>query len=230
MIKENIKMAVFDMAGTTIDEQKTVYRSVGEALAEFGFEYSLETIVHKIGGMNKREGIALLMRESGEAITEEAVEVVFRLFKKNVEAAYESARGLKEMKGASALFSYLKSNHIKVVLDTGYHRSTADLLIDKMGWEDQDLIDFSVTSDEVEEGRPQPHMIRLAMEALGVENPQTIMKVGDTQSDIDEGRNAGCGIIVGISSDQYSREQLLSMGATHAIDQFSEIIQILEAQ
>ena len=74
-------MAVFDMAGTTIDEQKTVYRSVGEALAEFGFEYSLETIVHKIGGMNKREGIALLMRESGEAITEEAVEVVFRLFK-----------------------------------------------------------------------------------------------------------------------------------------------------
>ena len=99
-----------------------------------------------------------------------------------------------------------------------------------MGWEDQDLIDFSVTSDEVEEGRPQPHMIRLAMEALGVENPQTIMKVGDTQSDIDEGRNAGCGIIVGISSDQYSREQLLSMGATHAIDQLSEIIQILEAQ
>lgn len=230
MIKDNVKMVVFDMAGTTIDEQKMVYKCVREALSEYGFEYSLEEVIARIGGMNKREGIALLMKFQDEGITEQAVQVVFDLFKKSVEEAYRTDEEIKEMDGASELFSFLHSNEIKVVLDTGYYRTTADLLISKMGWFEHELIDYSVTSDEVSAGRPEPFMIHKAMKELGITEANQVVKVGDTRSDIEEGKNAGCRFIVGVSSSQYSKEDLLAMGATHAIDQLSELKEILMAE
>jgi len=222
-------MVVFDMAGTTIDEQKMVYKCVRAALSEYGFEFSLEEVLLRIGGMNKREGIALLMKSEDENITEEAVQVVFDLFKQNVEDAYREDAEIKEMDGATELFQFLQSNNIKVVLDTGYFRSTADLLIDKMGWLENGLIDYSVTSDEVLIGRPEPYMIEKAKEHFSIIDADEIVKVGDTRSDIEEGKNAGCKYIVGVSSSQYSKEDLLQMGATHAIDQLSELKEILTA-
>ncbi len=220
-------MVVFDMAGTTIDEQKTVYKCVREALIEYGFEYDLEDVLNRIGGMNKREGIALLMKQVEPSVTEEAIDVVFQVFKTNVEKAYSEGNGLKEMDGATELFGLLKSRDIKVVLDTGYFRTTANLLIDKMGWERDGLIDFSVTSDEVRAGRPEPYMIQKAMDVFQIQSPSEVAKVGDTRSDIEEGINAGCQLIVGISSDQYSKEDLLEMGATHAIDSLNELKETL---
>lgn len=55
MIKDTVKMVVFDMAGTTIDEGKTVYKCVRDALSEYGFEFTLEDVMSRIGGMNKKE-------------------------------------------------------------------------------------------------------------------------------------------------------------------------------
>lgn len=230
MIKDSVKMVVFDMAGTTIDEQKLVYKCVKEALSEYGFEFSLEEVVTRIGGMNKREGIALLMKAEDESITDEAVQVVFEVFKRNIELAYDNGAEVKEMDGASELFRFLQSKDIKVVLDTGYFRSTADLLIDKMGWAKKGLIDYSVTSDEVSVGRPEPYMIERAMGHFGITGTEQVVKVGDTRSDIEEGKNAQCNIIVGVSSDQYSKEDLLAMGATHAIDRLSELKEILSGE
>lgn len=220
-------MVVFDMAGTTIDEQKTVYMCVREALADFGYEYTLAEVVDRIGGMNKCEGIALLMKAQQAEVNEDAVQVVFESFKKNVEAAYEKGDNLKEMDGASELFAYLKANDIKVVLDTGYYRTTADILIDKMGWAEKELIDFSVTSDEVEAGRPASFMIEKAMAKFGIESRAEVAKVGDTRSDIEEGKNAKTAYVVGISSEQYSKADLMEMGATHAIDRLIELKEIL---
>ncbi|WP_268121867.1 HAD hydrolase-like protein [Roseivirga pacifica] len=227
MDKKSVKMVVFDMAGTTVDEQKTVYMCVREALAEFGFDYTLDEVVNRIGGMNKREGIALLMKAQEPQINDDAVQVVFESFKKNVEQAYQKGDNLKEMEGASELFEYLKANNIKVVLDTGYYRTTADILIGKMGWADKGLVDFSVTSDEVEAGRPAPFMIEKAMAEFGIDSPEEVAKVGDTRSDIEEGKNTKCRFIVGISSEQYGKQDLMEMGATHAIDQLSELKAIL---
>lgn len=224
-----VRAVVFDMAGTTIDEGKTVYRCVREAIAHFGFEYTLDQVIGRIGGMNKKEGIRLLMTSQDEQVSDERVDQAFDLFRKNVEQAYLSDENIREKVGATELFRYLQSHGIKVVLDTGYYRSTADILIRKMAWADEGLIDYSVTSDEVEQGRPQPNMIFKMMEHFQLENASHIVKVGDTRSDIEEGHNAGCAKVVGISSDQYDKEELLAMGATHAIDELTELKTILSA-
>ena len=224
-----IKAVVFDMAGTTIDEGKTVYECVRLTLAQFGIHYELEEVMKRVGGMNKKEGIKILMElKLGKVGTEKAEEAA-EIFRKMVEEAYRTSDQLREMPGASELFSHLQQQNIKVVLDTGYIRSTADLLIEKMGWNDKKLIDFSITSDEVSQGRPAPLMIERALAYLNIKSADDIIKVGDTRSDVEEGINAGCRYVVGMISSQYSRNDLLEMGATHAINSLEELKTIIAA-
>jgi phosphonoacetaldehyde hydrolase len=51
--------------------------------------------------------------------------------------------------------------------------------------------DCLVTPDQVGGGRPAPWMIFENMKRLGVYPPEVCVKVGDTASDMLEGRNAG---------------------------------------
>lgn len=51
--------------------------------------------------------------------------------------------------------------------------------------------DASVCPDEVGSGRPAPWMLTRNMQLLGVYPPAACVKIGDTISDIEEGRNAG---------------------------------------
>lgn len=224
-----IKAVVFDMAGTTIDEGKTVYECVRRTLEQFGLHYSLLEVMERVGGMNKKEGIRLLMELKLGEVEKEKAEEAGEIFRTMVEEAYRNSEKIKEMPGASDLFSHLQQNNIKVVLDTGYIRSTADLLIDKMGWRDKQLIDFSVTSDEVSQGRPAPQMIQRALEHFNIKSAGDIVKVGDTRSDMEEGINAGCRYIVGMISTQYTKDDLLAMGATHAIHSLEELKAIIAA-
>jgi len=52
--------------------------------------------------------------------------------------------------------------------------------------------DADLCSDDVPAGRPAPWMIFRLMERLDAFPPRAAVKVGDTPTDIDEGRNAGC--------------------------------------
>lgn len=51
--------------------------------------------------------------------------------------------------------------------------------------------DASVFPDEVNAGRPAPWMLMRNAQLLGVYPPSSCIKIGDTVSDIEEGKNAG---------------------------------------
>ena len=231
MIKEkNIKAVVFDMAGTTIDEGNIVYQSVRNALQLFGFDFSLDKIMKEIGGMSKKEGILLLVKTNyPDRYSEALVEKIFNCFMLGLEERYVGDRALTEMEGATDLFIWLKSEGIKVALNTGYSRSTVDILMERMRWEGQKLIDIVITSDEVEKGRPEPNMINKIANKFQIE-PAYMAKVGDTLVDIQEGINSGCSIVVGITSSKYDKETLLDNGASHVIDKLAELKELVKCQ
>ncbi|MEM8896065.1 MAG: HAD hydrolase-like protein [Bacteroidota bacterium] len=220
---KDIRAVVFDMAGTTIDEGDIVYQSVKNALRLFGFEFSLDQVTLEIGGMSKREGIEKLLNEYYPGRSSEIlVAKIFNAFIHGLEERYTTDTSIVEMPGASALFTWLKSEGIKVALNTGYSRSTVDILVNRMNWSQKNLIDFTIASDEVERGRPEPFMINEITSVFEIE-PANIAKVGDTISDINEGHNAGCAVVVGITSPKYDRDALLGIGATHTIEHLSEL-------
>ena len=227
-MKKTIQMVVFDMAGTTVDEGKIVYKSVQHALNQSGIPISFPEVL-QIGGWNKKEGIRHLMGKYGNSEPgDDQVEQIHDQFLERVNTAYSSGEGVREMEGASELFRQLHARGIKVVLDTGYHRPTANILIGHMGWEKEGLIDYSVTSDEVEKGRPHPFMIQRAMAQLGIEDPETIAKVGDTLSDIEEGKNAGCGMVVAMATGAVPLGNLIAAKPDHVIESLSKFLPLLD--
>jgi phosphoglycolate phosphatase-like HAD superfamily hydrolase len=92
-----------------------------------------------------------------------------------------------------------------------------------MGWEKKGLLDASVTSDEVKQGRPYADLIYKAMELTGVTDVAQVAKVGDTIYDLQEGDAAGCKWVIGITSGAYTRSQLQTGPHTHLVDSLYEL-------
>lgn len=76
-------------------------------------------------------------------------------------------------------------------IDYGYTHAMMDIVSEeasKKGYEPDAL----VTPEDVGgKGRPAPYMIFRNMQLLGIEDVRQVIKVGDTASDMKEGKNAG---------------------------------------
>jgi phosphoglycolate phosphatase-like HAD superfamily hydrolase len=65
------------------------------------------------------------------------------------------------------------------------------------------------------------------MRDLGVSDPKRVAKVGDTPSDLEEGTNAGCGVVVGVTRGSHTAAQLEPFGHTHLIESVTEMPALL---
>ena len=66
-------------------------------------------------------------------------------------------------------------------------------------------------------------MIKALMAELGVRDPRRVAKVGDTKADMEEGANAGCGLVIGVTSGSLTREQLQAYPHSHILASVAEI-------
>jgi phosphoglycolate phosphatase-like HAD superfamily hydrolase len=84
-------------------------------------------------------------------------------------------------------------------------------------------VDDSIASDEVPAGRPFPHMIRTLMERAGIDHASHVMKVGDTTVDIEEGRQAACGLVISVTTGANTQDELAELTPDHIIDHLEAI-------
>ena len=203
-----IKLAVFDMAGTTVYDKGFVHQAFIKGMESQGFEAGYDE-VNVLMGLHKPEAIRLMLerRMDPAAITEELVMKIHDVFESNLVEFYTNDPSVREIDGASEVFQKLHDNGVKVALNTGFGRVITDTIIKRMGW-DKGLIDASAASDEVEKGRPHPFMIKKIMGQLGIENVSDVAKTGDTPVDLEEGINTGCGLVIGVTSGAYAKEEL----------------------
>ncbi len=193
-----IELAVFDMAGTTVSEGGTVYAALGETLAAHGLQVSDEAIA-AVRGTDKREALRKLIEQSGrESRFMHLLPAIYNDFTTRLVDFYRFSPAVAEMNGARETFIRLREQGIKIAINTGFSRNIAQILIDRLGWERDGLIDASVTSDEVERGRPYPFMISSLMLRLRVDNSMMVAKIGDAPADLLEGKNACVGLNVGV--------------------------------
>lgn len=221
-----VELVVFDMAGTTIDENNVVYRTVHAAILAAGYSVSLEYVLASGAGKEKSKAIRDVLEQAGAQCNDDEIASIFADFKRRLSDAYESL-DVKEQPGASALFQHLKQSGIRIALNTGYDRTTADGLLQKLQWTVGDQIDAVITASDVTNGRPAPDMIQLAMARTGVSDPGKVVKIGDSTVDIEEGLRAGCLLSLGITSGAQTREQLLSAKPSQVIDHLGELPDLL---
>ncbi|WP_062265220.1 phosphonatase-like hydrolase [Endozoicomonas arenosclerae] len=218
----NIKLAVFDMAGTTVDEDNVVYKTVNRSLTEAGYEFTLEDVLEHGAGKEKHQAIKDVLASKG--FNNADSEQIFQAFKNNLERAY-SELAVTTFEGVEELLKELRKREIKITLNTGYSYEVATKLLSKMNWQAGSQFDVLVTADDVTNGRPAPDMILLAMEKTGISASAQVLKAGDSAIDIHEGKNAHCGITVGVTTGAQTREQLLTAEPTFVFDNLADILQ-----
>ncbi|WP_425399369.1 phosphonatase-like hydrolase [Aeoliella sp.] len=218
-----IELVVFDMAGTTVDEDNVVYKTVRAAVNAAGYEFTQDQVQAYGAGKEKSQAIRDVLALDGQEHSEEEVQKIFADFKQRLATAYRDLN-VREQPGAADVFAALRQHGIKSVLNTGYDRATAESLVEKLGWEVGNQIDALVTASDVPNNRPHPDMIYKAMELTGVASAEAVAKVGDSQIDIDEGKNAGCGMTFGVTTGAQSEAQLLEAGPTAVLQNLSELV------
>jgi phosphonatase-like hydrolase len=225
-----IELVVFDFAGTTVKDNKDVHRILRKALAQHGVQISIDD-ANVVMGIPKPVAIRELVEKryrGTRPITSDWITEIHSLFVKEMIDFYKTDPSVGEKAGVYNTFKKLKQSKLKIVVDTGFDRQITDPLLERLGWKKENLIDASVTSDEVERGRPFPDLIFKAMELTNIKDVKNVAKVGDTASDMQEGNSAGCGWVIGITTGAFSKEALQKEKHTHLIENVQEVLEILK--
>jgi phosphonatase-like hydrolase len=226
----SIQLVVFDIAGTTVRDNGNVAEAFISAFKEYGFTMPAAE-VKKVMGFRKMDAIVLLLEKFAPEKKEDeelADRIHTRFIDKMIEF-YRNDETLAPMAHAESVFRALKQRGIKVALNTGFTRSITDTILHRLRWDDRSLlIDQVICSDEVPHGRPDPDMIETLMDDLGIDSPAHVLKVGDTEVDVEEGRNAACGKVVSVTTGAYTREQLQGYSPDFIIDDLRELLPIIE--
>jgi phosphonatase-like hydrolase len=220
-----IEMVVFDMAGTTINEQNIVYKSLHKSIIKFGIDVSLELVLSIGAGKEKHQAIKDILAHL-HIIDAEKSELIFQDFKQLLDQEYLISTVIP-IEGVETVLVNLKKDGIKIVLNTGYNSKVANTLLEKLNWKKREQYDALITADDVERGRPFPDMIIKAMELFGIADPSKVLKAGDSAIDIEEGKNANCGITIGVLSGAQTRQQLEPAKPDYILDSLASLYDVV---
>jgi len=210
-----IELVIMDLAGTTVEDPDGVGQALKAALTFAQVPWNADA-VNAIMGIPKPVAIRQLWSEANpDQVPDDG-------FKTRIMNYYRTDPSVKEVSGATKVFHDLRASGIKVGLDTGFSRDIVDVLMHRLGWT-HDLVDATVTSDEVPRGRPYPDLVFRVMELTGVQNVKHVAKVGDTPSDLGEGTAAGCGWVIGVTQGTHTEAQLKTHPHTHLLDSVRDL-------
>ncbi len=218
-------MVVFDMAGTTVDENNLVYKTLLKAINDKGFNFNLEDVLEVGAGKEKQQAIAAVLATAG-IHDYPLTKAIYDQFQIELAETY-STQQISSQPKAREVFSELRSKGIKITLDTGYDRTTASQILQKLGWAQGQEYDLLVTASDVSRNRPFPDMIEHAMEHFAIKDPSSVIKVGDSAIDVEEGQNADCGLSIGITTGAHTPEQLKMAKPDYIIDSLEELLPLI---
>jgi phosphonatase-like hydrolase len=221
-----IAMVVFDMAGTTVDEGNVVYRTLHKAIEKVCPSVSFEDVLKLGAGKEKLQAIRETLSGSNISLNEVTTQEIFNDFLGLLDIAYTNLI-VVPTNNTERLFNELRTKDIKVVLNTGYNTVTAISLLNKLNWVKGVQYDLLVTSSDVSNNRPMPDMILYAMDKLDITDASTVIKVGDSTIDIEEGRNAGCKYNIGVTTGAHTKAQLEKANPDYIFDNIYDVVSVL---
>ncbi|MGC9946348.1 MAG: phosphonoacetaldehyde hydrolase [Bryobacteraceae bacterium] len=184
-----VTAVIFDWAGTTVDHGSLApVRTLQKLFAGRGMAVTEEEARRDMGVHKKDHIRALLRAKTGGPPGEAEVEDLFAAFipmQMDCLAAYSAV-----ISGVPATVEALRARGIKIGGTTGYTRPMLDLLLETAAAEGY-RPDCALCPDDTVAGRPWPWMCYLNAICLRTYPMCTMVKFGDTISDIEEGRNAG---------------------------------------
>lgn len=220
---KDIEGVIFDWAGTTVDYGCFApVQAFVEVFKHFGITPTMEEVREPMG-MLKIDHIRAMLQmprikacwveKYGKEPEEKDVNALFELFEEKLMGILHLYADPKP--GVVETVEKIRKAGIAIGSTTGYTDAMMAIVAPKAkekGYAPD--VWFSPDSTN-QKGRPYPYMVFRNMEALGLKDVRKVVKVGDTASDIREGKNAGVwsvGITVGSSAMGLTEEEYQSLG------------------
>ncbi len=217
---EEIKLAILDMIGTTVDATKALETCYFNAALKTGLKVD-RSVIRKHIGLQPEKVIRNLWQTKMDPKNEKfepSVAATTHLFRAVLENHFV-LNGAKPMKGALDTFKWLRAQGVYIVLTTNLYRKVSRNIMKNLEWEvglDENsksneiaIIDLALTPEDVDgKGFPDTAMIKAAMEKLEVKNSKEVILVGDTPTDLEAGKAAGCLLSMAVSNGAASPEEL----------------------
>ena len=237
-----ISMVMFDLSGTTVQDDMGVRDCLYQAAVEFKLDTTPDEILLHMGTNKIHLYQFLIAREQGREIDfrdfektkdPETYDDAKRIFDRYQKIMIEHYRkNVQEVPGASDVFRWCRNEGIKVATDTGFHHAVVEAIMDGLGWLRDGLVDIAVDVESVpgQIGRPAPFMIFHAMTQLNVQSVHEVIKIGDTPADMLEGRNAGCRGVVGVLNGPRPVTAWGKYWHTHVIPSIADLPDLIESE
>ena len=216
-----IKCAIFDLDGTLLNTLTTITHYVNLVISRYGIrEISEEECKYFVGN-----GAKTLIDRTAASRGINNKELISRILEEyNREYNNNTLYLTKPYEGICELLSSLKDKGIKLAVLSNKPDGTAKNIIPAF---------FPDTFATVHGGRegiplkPAPDGVFEIYKEFGASSEE-IIYVGDTNVDMQTGKNAGAALTVGVSWGFRPREELISSGADVVIDKPCELLNFLK--
>ena len=209
-----IRAALFDLDGTLVDSLATIADAMVEAARLHGLEARPEAIIPRIGAPMDVlvEELWGVPREVAAAVNEDYVRIYHGSF---IQLTPQHA-------GAEPLLRRLHEAGMPLAIVTNKRDIGAHEMVRIQGWERLFQV---VHGRESGAAKPDPEAALAALRKLDVP-PAEAAFVGDTEFDMNCGRDAGMAMVIALAGTR-SEEQLRAGGATHVVRHLDEVAPIL---
>ena len=215
------RLVLFDCDGTLVDSAQVIVACMQAAFAAHDLAPPSPEAVRRIVGRSLVEAIGDLLPASDAAARIAMAESYKRRFH-----ATRLAEGVTEplFPGALAVLETLKAQERLQGVVTGKTMRGLEAVLDHHG-----LRRFFVTlqTADLHPSKPHPAMVEAAMAATGSLARETVV-IGDTSFDVLMARHAGARAI-GVAWGNHPPDELLAAGAERVLDDFAELLDLLEA-
>jgi HAD superfamily hydrolase (TIGR01509 family) len=210
---------IFDVDGTLVDSNDAHARAWVDAFAEHGITVAYESVRRAIGmgGDKLMPRVAGLEEDSpeGQPIAERRAEIFKEVWLPKLQPFPRTRELVQRVSESGALLAVASS-----ATEEELHP-----LLDAAGV--SDLIPIRTSSDDAEESKPDPDIVKAALQRTGCSAEQAIM-IGDTPYDVEAAGRAGVRIIA-LECGGWGRAELRNAtevyrDASELLDRYDESI------
>jgi HAD superfamily hydrolase (TIGR01509 family) len=207
--------AILDIDGTLVDTNYQHALAWNEAFVQHGFVLPIWRI-HRLIGMG---GDQLVPELIGEDADQEHGDDI-----RTAEGALYlgSISSVHPFEGARKLIETLSAGERRAVLASSAKGKEVDHYLDLL--DARELVEDWTTSDDVENTKPEPDLVRAALDKLGVDDA---VMIGDTPWDIKAARKADVDTIA-VMTGGFSRDELQDAGAVAVYESIPELLDDLD--
>lgn len=174
-MKNKIKAVIFDMDGVLIDAKDWHYESLNRALDLFGLQISRYDHLVTFDGLPTKRKLEMLSLENNfpnglhQFVNDMKQQFTMEIVTMKCKPVFQHQFAL----------SKLRSEGYKIAVCSNSIRQTIEVMMDKAGL--SQFLDFFISNQDVNFGKPNPEMYNLAISRLGI-TPNECLIVEDNEN------------------------------------------------